>query len=123
MSLNCQKMIRIRFEAKGIDDWDFWTTSDPFLVLSRPARTGSDWVQVSIALTMRASVNRREGYLFSHMYVQIRRTETIMNNLNPKWSILYISMEELCDSNPEMPLLVICIYKDEYMWTYYFRYL
>ena len=69
MSLNCKNMVRIRFEAKGIDDCDFWTTSDPFLFLSRPARTGSDWVQVSIVLKIRASVNRREGYMFSHVYV------------------------------------------------------
>ena len=69
MSTESQKMARIRFEGKGLDDCDFWTTSDPFLVLSRPARTGSDWVQVSIVLKIRASVNRREGYMFSHVYV------------------------------------------------------
>ena len=36
--------------------------------------------------------------------LQVRRTETIRNNLNPKWSLIYISLSELCDSDYSLPL-------------------
>ena len=35
---------------------------------------------------------------------QVRKTETIKNNLNPKWKLLYISLSELCDSDLSLPL-------------------
>ena len=37
---------------------------------------------------------------------QVRQTETIMNDLNPKWKIFYIPLAELCDNDPAMPLMV-----------------
>lgn len=74
-------MVRLKFRGKKLADLDFWTKSDPFLVLSRPNRDDLGWIQ-------------------------LRQTETIMNNLNPEWKILYIPMGELCDNNPEMPLLI-----------------
>eukprot|EP00091_Calanus_sinicus_P005181 TRINITY_DN15575_c0_g1_i1.p1 TRINITY_DN15575_c0_g1~~TRINITY_DN15575_c0_g1_i1.p1 ORF type:complete len:110 (+),score=20.61 TRINITY_DN15575_c0_g1_i1:166-495(+) len=79
MSLRRQQMVRLRFEGRKLEDLDFWTKSDPYLTLSRPAKNGSGAVQV-------------------------RRTETIWNNLNPSWKVLYIPTSELCDGNLQMPL-------------------
>jgi len=74
-------MVRLRFEGRKLEDLDFWTKSDPYLTLSRPAKTGSG-------------------------VVQVRRTETIWNNLNPSWKVLYIPTSELCDGNLQMPLKI-----------------
>ena len=42
-------MVRLQFRGKKLADKDFWTKSDPFLVLSRPGRDeGSSWVQVLV---------------------------------------------------------------------------
>jgi len=73
------KMVRLKFSGRGLADLDFWTKSDPFLTLSRP--------------------NRRKDGL-----VQIRKTETIMNNLNPDWKLVYVSLSELCDNDFNMIL-------------------
>ena len=40
MALNSQPMVKIRFEGKNLADCDFFTKSDPYLVLSRPASKG-----------------------------------------------------------------------------------
>jgi len=72
-------MVRIKFEGRNLEDLDFWTKSDPFLILSRPARNGAG-------------------------YTQVRKTETIRNNLNPSWKVLYIPTTELCDNNFQMTL-------------------
>jgi len=72
-------MVKIRFEGKKLADCDFWTRSDPYLLICRPNRTGKGLIHV-------------------------RRTETIRNNLNPKWSLIYISLSELCDSDYSLPL-------------------
>jgi len=72
-------MVRIRFEGKKLADCDFWTRSDPYLLICRPNRTGKGLIHV-------------------------RRTETVRNNLNPKWSLIYISLSELCDSDYSLPL-------------------
>jgi len=74
-------MVRLKFSGRGLADLDFWTKSDPFLTLSRPNR-------------------RRDGQ------VQIRKTETIMNNLNPDWKLLYVSLSELCDNDFNMMLKI-----------------
>merc|ERR1711963_582324 len=75
------KMVRLKFSGRGLADLDFWTKSDPFLTLSRP--------------------NRRKDGL-----VQIRKTETIMNNLNPDWKLVYVSLSELCDNDFNMMLKI-----------------
>jgi len=75
------KMVRLKFSGRGLADLDFWTKSDPFLTLSRPNR-------------------RKDGQ------VQIRKTETIMNNLNPDWKLLYVSLSELCDNDFNMTLKI-----------------
>jgi len=74
-------MVRLKFSGRGLADLDFWTKSDPFLALSRPNR-------------------RKDGQ------VQIRKTETIMNNLNPDWKLLYVSLSELCDNDFNMMLKI-----------------
>ena len=49
-----QPMVKIRFEGKNLADLDFFTKSDPYLVLSRPASKGSyDFKQVHISLFYR----------------------------------------------------------------------
>lgn len=73
------RMVRLQMAGRELADLDFWTKSDPFLVVSRTARNGDGLVQV-------------------------RKTETIMNNLNPNWKVLYISTKELCDDDLSMPL-------------------
>ena len=40
---------------------------------------------------------------------QIRKTETIMNNLNPDWKLVYVSLSELCDNDFNMMLKVSCL--------------
>ena len=40
----------------------------------------------------------------------MRKTETINNNLNPDWGFLYMSLQELCDSDPDMKLQVQLLY-------------
>ena len=47
----------------------------------------------------RFSLNKVECYI-----LQVRKTETIQNNLNPSWKLIYISMSELCDSDASMPI-------------------
>ena len=39
-------MVRLRFEGRNLEDLDFWTKSDPYLALSRPAKNGSGVIQV-----------------------------------------------------------------------------
>jgi len=79
MSDTNKMMVKIRFEGKKLADCDFWTKSDPYLLICRPSRTGKGLIHV-------------------------RKTETIRNNLNPKWSLIYISLSELCDSDYSLPL-------------------
>jgi len=74
-----QNMVKIRFEGKNLANCDFWTKSDPYLILSRPKRGGYD-------------------------FTKVRKTETIRNNLNPSWKLLYIPLSELCDDDLSMPL-------------------
>ena len=74
MSTESQKMVRIRFEGKGLDDCDLWTTSGPFLILSRPARNGCDWFQVhvfflTVLLDQKTSVMApKSTILFNHVF-------------------------------------------------------
>jgi len=74
-----KEMVRLRFSAKNLADLDFFSKSDPFLEVSRPAR---------------------QGYNFT----TVRKTETINNNLNPNWKVLYVSLAELCDRDFDMKL-------------------
>lgn len=38
--------------------------------------------------------------------MQVRRTETIRNNLNPSWKLIYISMSELCNNDFSLPIRI-----------------
>ena len=77
-----QPMVKLRFEGKSLADCDFFTKSDPYLVLSRPAYKGV------------------------YDYKQVRKTETIRNNLNPSWKLIYISLSELCDNDFSLPIRI-----------------
>ena len=39
-------MVRLRFEGRKLEDLYFWTKSDPYLSLSRPAKNGPGVFQV-----------------------------------------------------------------------------
>lgn len=55
-----QPMVKIRFEGNKLADCDFWTKSDPYLVISRPASRGAyDFKQV----------NYLERPTMSHWYI------------------------------------------------------
>ena len=41
-------MVKIRFEGRNLADCDFWTKSDPYLLIKRPPRAGSGFIDVSI---------------------------------------------------------------------------
>ena len=45
-----QNMVKIRFEGKNLANCDFWTKSDPYLILSRPKRGGYDFTKVVMNL-------------------------------------------------------------------------
>jgi len=79
MSVRDPNMVKVRFEGKNLANCDFWTKSDPYLILSRPKRGGYD-------------------------FTKVRKTETIRNNLNPLWKLVYIPLSELCDNDISMPL-------------------
>jgi len=72
-------MVKIRFEGRDLANCDFWTKSDPYLLITRPPRAGKG-------------------------FINVRRTETVRNSLNPKWSLIYISLSELCDGDYDLPL-------------------
>jgi len=76
-----KEMVRLKFSGKNLADLDTFSKSDPFLELSRPSRQG-------------------------YNYTSVRKTETINNNLNPNWKILYISLSELCDRDFDMKLKI-----------------
>ena len=44
---------------------------------------------------------------YDWLLFKVRRTETKDNNLNPDWSVLYMSLNELCESDFNMKLQVI----------------
>ena len=43
-------MVKIRFEGRDLANCDFWTKSDPYLLITRPPRAGKGFINVSIAL-------------------------------------------------------------------------
>ena len=47
MSHTNKMMVKIRFEGKKLADCDFWTKSDPYLLICRPSRTGKGLIHVS----------------------------------------------------------------------------
>ena len=53
--------------------------------------------------TSASSWNKR---FFSRLFMKVRKTETINNNLNPDWGFLYMSLQELCDADADMKLQV-----------------
>lgn len=79
MSIIKQLTVRIKFEGKNLANLDFWTKSDPFLVVSRPTRNGSGFTRVI-------------------------KTETVRNNLAPSWKEVSVSTSELCNDDYDMPL-------------------
>ena len=49
MSLTTNKMmVKIRIEGKKLADCDFWTKSDPYLLICRPNRAGKGLIHVSL---------------------------------------------------------------------------
>ena len=48
ISFKKQRMVQLKFRGSDLADLDFWSKSDPFLVLSRPRRHGHGLQQVSL---------------------------------------------------------------------------
>ena len=69
----------LKFDGKNLANLDFFTKSDPFLVLSRATKDGLG-------------------------FTRVRKTETIRNNLNLSWKELYIATTELSDDDYNAPL-------------------
>ena len=92
-------MVKIKFRGSDLADLDFWSKSDPFLVLSRPCRNSYGLYQVKMNYHIKLLQDAK----------QVRKTETIWNDLNPDWKILYIPTKELCDDNFDMRLQVTLI--------------
>ena len=46
MSFKKQRMVKMKFRGSDLADLDFWSKSDPFLVLSRPRRDSYGLLQV-----------------------------------------------------------------------------
>ena len=54
MSLTTNKMmVKIRIEGKKLADCDFWTKSDPYLLICRPNRAGKGLIHVSLKNTLK----------------------------------------------------------------------
>ena len=49
MSFKKQRMIKIKLSGSDLADLDFWSKSDPFLVMSRPKRNSYGLQQVKYA--------------------------------------------------------------------------
>jgi len=84
MSYPKQRMVKLQISARGLTDMDLFTKSDPYL-----------------------SIRRNLNSL-----TQVRRTETVNNDLNPDWGILYMSVNELCGGDMDMKLQ-LDVYDDD----------
>ena len=67
---------------------------------------------VFYCLTFICSAVIISNILHPSKYFQVRKTETIRNNLNPSWKILYIPMTELCDNDLSLPLRITVFDED-----------
>ena len=77
--LSQKEMVHLKFSAKNVADLDLLSKSDPYLKLSRP-----------------------QGKKFEF----IKKPETIDNNLNPNWEVLFIPLAKLCDRDFEMKIKI-----------------
>uniref|UniRef100_A0AAV1UNV1 C2 domain-containing protein n=1 Tax=Peronospora matthiolae TaxID=2874970 RepID=A0AAV1UNV1_9STRA len=80
--------VRLCFCATGLANMDgLFGKSDPFLVISRLREDDGSWTQVY-------------------------RTETIDNNLNPKWRRFEVPLQQLCNGEYKRPLLLQVLDED-----------
>ena len=49
MSAQGQTMVKMLFEGKNLANCDFWTKSDPYLILSRPKKGAHEFKKVNMA--------------------------------------------------------------------------
>ena len=60
MSFGGQPMVKIRFEGKCLANCDFFTKSDPYLILSRPITKGAyDFKQVKFVFSLKIFFKRQ----------------------------------------------------------------
>lgn len=70
-------MVKIRFDGKKLANCDFFTKSDPYLVLSRPAFKGAyDFKQVYKSYPLFSNVNKSKQYFICRC-VELRPFGTI----------------------------------------------
>lgn len=77
-----KEMVRFEMRAMHVDDVDWFSKSDPFLVISRLREDGS--------------------------LLKVHQTEVIDNNLNPVWRPWVMSVQTLCNGDHFLPLVLEC---------------
>lgn len=77
-----KEMVRFEMRATHVDDVDWFSKSDPFLVISRLREDGS--------------------------LLKVHQTEAIDNNLNPVWRPWTMSVQTLCNGDHFLPLVLEC---------------
>lgn len=87
----CSDMITVQFAGEKLDNKDGWFgASDPFLNIYRIKDENSD----------PASPNS---------WVHVWKSETIMDNLNPRWRVTTLSLQALCNGNLSRLLKFECM--------------
>ena len=78
---NVRDILCVTFFGRKLSNKEgFFSSSDPFLVISRMNEDGT--------------------------YTQVWKNEKIDNNLNPSWAATRIPMAQLCNGDPERPLRI-----------------
>lgn len=72
----------IKIRGERLEDKDFWSKSDPFLVFLRSREDGT--------------------------YVRVHNTEVIPSNLNPIWNPFKVKLQTLCNGDIYRPIKIEC---------------
>ena len=72
-----KSMLALGLDGKNLTDTDIFSKSDPYVVISRRRKEDGRWLP-------------------------IKKSETIKNNLNPRWSEFLIDQTELPDANEDL---------------------
>ncbi|EHB09814.1 Copine-4 [Heterocephalus glaber] len=79
--------VELAFNARKLDDKDFFSKSDPFLEIFRMNDDATQQL--------------------------VHRTEVVMNNLSPAWKSFKVSVNSLCSGDPDRRLKLLLIGKEE----------
>ncbi|DBA04555.1 TPA: hypothetical protein N0F65_011103, partial [Lagenidium giganteum] len=88
---SCGDMMNIQFAADKVDNTDGWfSASDPFLNVFRLIANGAD---------TNVPTN----------WIRVWQTEVIRNNLNPRWRLATLGVQQLCNGDRNRPLKLVCM--------------